>query len=406
MCRARYVYLLVAVAICAAPASADARHATPVSCGDVITRDTRVANDLADCPGDGLVIGAPGIRLDLRGHTIDGDATPAGDDEVDVGIDNGAGHDGVTIENGAIQEFDVGVSLPEVSGNRVNRLRVSDNEFLGLDLDFSEHSVIEDSSFSGNGTSFDGPGLFVLASHYNRIEGNLVAGNVHGLVQLASHDNEIEGNSFVANSDEGLFLGDSSADNRVTRNLVARNAFAGIVVEADGNAVSRNRVAANGDNVIVVGSGNVVARNDVVDALGCPDGCGLGISLEGGTGNVIADNNVVGSRDAGVRVASFPPDTPETSHNAVLRNVVVRAGTDGILVESSATDTVLNGNVARRAADDGIDVDSPDATLSRNLALHNGDLGIEAVTGVTDRGSNRARGNGDPAQCTGVVCRW
>ena len=35
------------------------------------------------------------------------------------------------------------------------------------------------------------------------------------------------------------------------------------------------------------------------------------------------------------------------------------------------------------------------------MANDNGDLGIEAVSGVTDGGGNRARGNGNPAQCVG-----
>ncbi|MCP9485713.1 MAG: DUF4186 domain-containing protein [Gaiellaceae bacterium MAG52_C11] len=38
-------------------------------------------------------------------------------------------------------------------------------------------------------------------------------------------------------------------------------------------------------------------------------------------------------------------------------------------------DTVLEGNVAIGAGDDGIDVDSASTTLTRNVALHNGDLG-------------------------------
>ena len=42
------------------------------SCGDVITQDTTLDSDLIDCPGDGVVIGASGITLDLAGHTIDG----------------------------------------------------------------------------------------------------------------------------------------------------------------------------------------------------------------------------------------------------------------------------------------------------------------------------------------------
>jgi hypothetical protein len=84
---------------------------------------------------------------------------------------------------------------------------------------------------------------------------------------------------------------------------------------------------------------------------------------------------------------------------------LVRDGdVDGILVESTAAGSLLEANIAIGAGDDGIDVDSPTTTLTRNLGLRNGDLGIEAVPGVTDGGGNKARGNGNPAQCTNIDC--
>jgi hypothetical protein len=48
---------------------------TVVHCGQVITRDTTVANDLTGCHRYGLIIGADDITLDLNGHTIGGDGT-------------------------------------------------------------------------------------------------------------------------------------------------------------------------------------------------------------------------------------------------------------------------------------------------------------------------------------------
>ena len=46
--------------------------ASQVRCGDVITQDTRLEADLVNCPGDGIVIGADHVALDLNGHVIDG----------------------------------------------------------------------------------------------------------------------------------------------------------------------------------------------------------------------------------------------------------------------------------------------------------------------------------------------
>jgi hypothetical protein len=53
---------------------------------------------------------------------------------------------------------------------------------------------------------------------------------------------------------------------------------------------------------------------------------------------------------------------------------------------------------------DGIDVRSRSTKLTRNRAVRNGDLGIPAVEGMIDGGGNKASGNGDPRQCTHIVC--
>ena len=46
-----------------------------LACGAVIVKSTTLRNDLKNCPGNGLVIGADNLTLDLGGHTIDGTGT-------------------------------------------------------------------------------------------------------------------------------------------------------------------------------------------------------------------------------------------------------------------------------------------------------------------------------------------
>jgi hypothetical protein len=137
----------------------------------------------------------------------------------------------------------------------------------------------------------------------------------------------------------------------------------------------------------------------------CPAECGFGISLEGGTSNVIERNTVLGFDQAGIRAAAFEEfGGPPTVGNTISGNLVRGATVDGLLVESTTADTLLERNVALGAGDDGIDVDNAATTLTGNLAFRNGDLGIEAVAGVIDGGGNHAAANGNPAQCTKVVC--
>ncbi|MCA1681251.1 MAG: hypothetical protein LC777_21070, partial [Actinobacteria bacterium] len=84
--------------------------ANHIGCGTVITADTRLDADISGCAGDGITIGAPGITLDLDGHTISG--TAAG-----TGIDNSAGHDRVRITNGTVAAFSNGIVLIGASAN-------------------------------------------------------------------------------------------------------------------------------------------------------------------------------------------------------------------------------------------------------------------------------------------------
>jgi parallel beta-helix repeat protein len=365
---------------------ADRAAATPLHCGDTITRDTVLKRDLTDCPGNGVVIGADDITLDLNGHTIDGDDELGCPDfyACDYGVDNTAGHRGVTIEDGSIREFATAAFVLGADHARLRRLAVSHNILGGLLLIESPGARIERNAIAANGLDTDQAGLIVFDSAGVRIERN----------------------SVTDNGDIGMFLIGLS-DSGVRGDALSGNPEAAMIVDGAGNEVTRERVSGNGDGIIVSGDGNTVTGNRVSDALGCPEGgCGFGISVEGGQGNLITHNLVRHARTADIRVADFEQEGgPPAVDNVVSQNLVTDAIGDGVLVESTATDTLLKSNIAIGAGDDGIDVDSAATTLTRNLSLRNADLGIEAVPGVVDGGGNRARRNGNPAQCLNVSCR-
>jgi hypothetical protein len=168
-------------------------------------------------------------------------------------------------------------------------------------------------------------------------------------------------------------------------------------------------VVRNSDGIILRGNGNTAARNHIIKARGsqarhCPGGCGgFGISLEDGHNNLLAGNEILDARNTGIRLSTFVGHQ-HLRDNIVRRNIVGGAGRNGVLIDSTVEHTLLLGNRVSRAGDDGIDVESPTTTLTRNHARHNADLGIAAVLGVVDGGGNKAGGNGNPAQCTHVAC--
>ncbi|HEY3427958.1 MAG TPA: DNRLRE domain-containing protein, partial [Acidimicrobiia bacterium] len=109
---------------------------TTVHCGQVLTESTLVGNDLLGCLGEGLVIGAPDIVVDLNGHTITSGAIiePGEEDGLLPGIRNG-GHTNVVIRNGTVSRFGYGVLLGAgTTHNVVEGMTLSGNILAGVYL--------------------------------------------------------------------------------------------------------------------------------------------------------------------------------------------------------------------------------------------------------------------------------
>lgn len=358
--------------------------AARVSCGQTIVTNTKLLNDLIDCPSNGIVIGADNVTLDLNGHVIDGDATEFADcppeEPCDVGVFS-SGYTGVTIKGGTVREFTFGVILDATENSRLSRLALNDNLWSGLIVAGASHSTVKGLSVSGNGLTTDQAGIDIFDSH----------------------DLALERNSVVGNGDIGFYV-IGLEDSRIDKNTAAGNPEAGILMEGNRNTLTRNRISDGGDAIIVSGDGNIVGDNQL-SSTGCDGECGFGVSLEGGTGNLVEGNDMSHFHLAGIRVASFETEGgPPTTGNTVSGNIVRDSDLDGVIVKATATDTLVERNLVVGSGDDGIDVDNPRTTVSRNIALHNADLGIEAVPGITDGGGNKAHANGNRAQCTNVAC--
>src|SRR5512132_245638 len=95
---------VLAAAATATVGPVDGADAATVTCGQQVTASITVDNDLTNCPGKGLVVGADNITIDLNGHRIDGDEVAEPFDFASDGVDVGD-HDGVTVRNGQVTEF-------------------------------------------------------------------------------------------------------------------------------------------------------------------------------------------------------------------------------------------------------------------------------------------------------------
>jgi parallel beta-helix repeat protein len=337
----RLLPVIAVLAVCGVTAAAGQSPPPGLECGDTITADTTLERDLTGCPSNGIVIGADGVTLDLNGHTISGDGKPVRRcprrQPCDLGVFNDR-HDGVTVRNGSLRGFAVGVLVGGVRGNRLVELSSSRNQFFGYVIADSARTVIRDSSGNDNPRP-DGDGLGVFASHDLRIVHNSFRGNGQiGIHIEDSTDNVIKGNQFVHNGDFGVF------------------------VQANRTRVRGNRCVRNGTGVLVgPGSRNVIAGNRV-------SGGGEGIAVEKGRANVVVRNIIARTKRSGIRLGIDNPPIGST-RTVVRRNLVIEARTDGYRVAPSDRRALLVGNVARRSGDDGFDIDSVSARLMRNRAL-------------------------------------
>ena len=119
-----------------------------ISCGQTITEDTRLDEDLACPPGteSAIVIGASNITLDLGGHMLSGSAPGTGVFAL--------GYEGITIRNGTIDGFNYGVFVINtrqvtVENLTVRNLDISDpNHFIfGIHILSSQDVVVRDTLF-------------------------------------------------------------------------------------------------------------------------------------------------------------------------------------------------------------------------------------------------------------------
>ena len=387
----------VAVAVVAAgllfagPAGAET-----VSCGQVITADTTVDNDLVDCPEDGLVIGAPGITLDLNGHGISG-RFDGHDCQTDCiarhGIDS-RGFDRITIKNGSVGNFKAGVFLQGTAHSRLVDLRLTGGPTplatgVGLLLLRSDHNRVQRVT-SGRGD----PGILLWESRRNAIVNSVAGGSVSihrgtGLVLYAGSDENRIADTRISGDWTGLEIIESDG-NRVAG--CEAGGYVGNRLEGDRNVVIGCKLdGGRSPGMSVDGSRNRIKENTV---------SGDGGLLLSGDRNLIAGNSVRDSFFGGIVVGAG-------DRNTVRDNSVVNSSSPsyGIHVRTQTTRTRLVENVVTDSEYDGIFVEAPGTVVGRNTANDNGDLGINAVSGIVDAGGNAASGNGNPLQCINVACR-
>lgn len=393
------------------------------SCNQTVTHDARLTTDLVCVkPADGsplvgIVAGADGITIDLRGHTLTApDSFNAG--PFPRGTQNGVGvlvlgHNNVDVTNGRLSGWTGGVVMraientdpvPDVPAmrNTVSRISVLDcgangNNRRGIDSaePGADNNRIVNNRVSGAHCT---QGIRLHEASHTTVRDNTVhvgtAPLGDGLVFDCGSANVVTGNDLSANGRYGVLVGQSPA-NTISHNRISDNASHGLFLgppisgectpdAPTQNAITNNSVNGNGGSGIKVGSasGNVGNPPVLVSALATANliyangirGNGLyGVDLEDG-GNTLFDNDVRGNGSSGVFVPS--------AGSALWQTDSSRNSGDGILI--TGISNVLGGSFAIRNSGGGVVAGPSNVDAGGNFGFHNGD---SAQNCVFDAGS-------------------
>ncbi len=360
----------------------------------MITQDVVLKHDLT-CSGDGLIVGASGVTIDLRGHTLSGTGAGTG---IRInwlsGVPNAAVNDTV-IKRGTIAGFGTGVYLHLANGARLERVDVVDCGYAGVFIPQLRAWQVDgprlpyeflSSSFSDNGLgieAFDADDVRVERSRFER--------NTRGISAYSNANNWQIRDSRFTDNDLGAIYSTENSSWTIERNMLRDNGavglylFAGPVVHlVRDNIISGHHV---GIDVVTPWRGNEVAGNRIKD-----NGVGLRVRHVVDGGLLLHDNVFASNGAAGALIdLSFARQPVEISNNRFDKN----GYSPGSFVAPDGS-----------PLDDGLHVRAPASVtvlVSDNSATRNADLGLEAPT-ATDGGGNSGRWNGNPAQCVGVIC--
>jgi len=277
------------------------QKARAANCGDIITSDFTLTNDLT-CTGHGLIIGASGITIDGGNHTITGDG-----DFGDYGINNFGGWDNITIKNFAnITNFGVGIYFNGSTGSTIQNNTTNLNRYHGIYLVSSSSNTLTNNTANANSA-----GIFFSGSSSNNLTSNTIDSNYWG-----------------------IYLNSSSSSNTLTGNAISHNI--NDISENGTNTFSNNEFSHN----IGINS-RMLTFTEVARTKNLNDTVSFDISIFDANGNPCSDSS------CSYTIATSPSET--VNSNKVGNNVtgsfnVTKVGIYSLIF--SITDS--NNNVTKR----------------------------------------------------------
>jgi parallel beta-helix repeat protein len=266
-------------------------------CGETVHSSFRLGANL-DCVGNGLLIGDPGITIDLNKKTLSGDLEDIGISPVDPAVGN------TTVRNGAVRGFQYGLSLGPAS--KINNVVIVDHEF---GVETSEGLLLSNSTVVANNvgvTSGASPGVVIENNRFSTNDTGIVISFVVGSPPPVPVATKIRHNVIAGNFERGIWISNGS-EHVVAENTISGNGnsgtgtgFPGIEIDPPANAIRTidNDIDGNGNDGYRDDGTDNEATGNKARGNGFQKSDGDGTGIEGGTNPTGSKNLSLGNDSA------------------------------------------------------------------------------------------------------------
>ena len=236
----RRVRIIVAAVAIALSATLAAQSPTAADlCGTTLMTNVKLEEDLT-CSGDGLIVGADGITVDLNGHTIAGSGAGVG---ITV-----RGRRGGVVKGGTLRGFVTGVMIAGSSGIVIKENRFTENRE-GVFLNGSSANTVKENVAWQNQLRgiMIRPSLSRVQSTQNQVKENILIDNPSGILLFGQPGNTLKENLITGSTVAGIdLMGPGASGNLLKENTLTSSA-AGIKFSAGwtGNRIIENQIELN-----------------------------------------------------------------------------------------------------------------------------------------------------------------
>ncbi len=297
----------------------------------------------------------------------------------------------VTIRGLRIESGRVGIRASDVRGLRVTANTIRGSQEAGIRLD-----GVRATRLQGNTVTRSGIGAHLVDADDVRVVDNVLRRNAHGIRLDGATSHEVRANRIVSNDATALHL-TSATDNVVRANAIERNGV-GIKLEAaSANTLAANRLERNDAGLRVHGSETAhyvhqISRDNTIN------GRPIYYLVDAEDATIVAGARpgyvaLVRSRNVTVRGVALPEGAQGLlmidTRSSRVANATIPASEQGLYVENSHENVLLNNRIERTAASGVALINSSENRLEGNVVRANDGHGAL----LTDANANALVGN-------------